>query len=65
VKSGVMARSVSSDSTSTRRAWDLDTGLAITTFHCDASALCCACADEGRIVAGDNGGRIYFLALEE
>jgi hypothetical protein len=45
--------------------WDLDDGRLIVTFHCDAPALCCACADERRIVAGDGGGRVYFLRLEE
>jgi len=39
--------------------------LLIATFHCDAYALCCAFVDERRIVAGDFGGRLYFLALEE
>ncbi len=47
------------------KVWDLDTGLCIATFHCDALALCCACATPNRIVAGDEGGRVYFLALEE
>ena len=45
--------------------WDLDTGLLIAAFHCDASATCCAFVDEQRIVAGDYGGRVYILSLEE
>jgi hypothetical protein len=43
----------------------LASGAAITTFCCEAGAFCCAWADNRRIVAGDDGGRIYFLALEE
>jgi hypothetical protein len=31
----------------------------------DAPALCCAFADERRIVAGDQGGRAYIPSLEE
>ena len=49
----------------TLKVWNLDTGLLITAFHCDAPALCCAFVDEHRIVAGDQGGRVYFLSLEE
>jgi WD40 repeat protein len=49
----------------TLKVWDLETGRLIATFHCDGSATCCAVADERRIVAGDEGGRVYFLALEE
>ena len=49
----------------TLNVWDLDTGLPIATFHCDGSAQRCACADEQRIVAGDGGGRVYILRLEE
>jgi hypothetical protein len=41
------------------------TGPLIATFHCDAPARCCAFTDERRIVAGDQGGCVYFLALEE
>jgi WD40 repeat protein len=47
------------------KVWSLGTGLPIATFHCEGEAYCCACADEGCIVAGDQGGRVYFLALEE
>jgi len=58
-------RAVSASGDKTRKVWDLDTGLLIATFHCDGTAYCCACADEGRIVAGDGGGRVYILRLEE
>jgi WD40 repeat protein len=58
-------RAVSASLDNTLKVWDLDTGLLVATFHCDAPARCCACADERCIVAGDEGGRVYFLALEE
>jgi WD40 repeat protein len=58
-------RAVSASGDNTLRVWDLDTGLCIATFHCEAPARCCAFADARRIVAGDDGGRVYFLALEE
>jgi hypothetical protein len=45
------------------KVWDRQSG-AITTFSCDASATCCAVAKVCTIVAGDFGGRVYFLALE-
>ena len=49
----------------TLKVWDLDSGLLMVTFHCDLAAQCCACAAPNLIVAGDAGGRVYFLALEE
>jgi len=58
-------RAVSAAEDETLKAWNLDSGLLLATFHCDASAHCCAFADQYRVVAGDEGGRVYFLALEE
>jgi hypothetical protein len=49
----------------TLRVWNLENGNLIATFHCDAPAICCAFADGRRVVAGDEGGRVYFLYLEE
>jgi hypothetical protein len=40
-------------------------GSLIATFYCDSPANCCAFADQRRIVAGDAGGRVYILSLEE
>ena len=37
----------------------LHTGALIATFRCDAPARCGAFADERRVVAGDEGGRMY------
>jgi WD40 repeat protein len=58
-------RVASASQDQTLKVWDLDTGLLIATFHCDAPANCCAFADNHRIVAGDQGGRVYILSLEE
>jgi len=58
-------RAVSASDDKTLKVWDLDTGLHIATFRCDAPAYCCACIDDHRIVAGDGGGRVYILSLEE
>ena len=58
-------RAVSASGDQTLKVWDLDTGILIATFHCDASSRCCAFADSRRIVAGDDGGRVYILSLEE
>src|SRR5205823_5409322 len=58
-------RAVSASGDKTLKVWDLDTGLLIATFYCDAPAHCCAFADQQRIIAGDGGGRVYILSLEE
>jgi WD40 repeat protein len=58
-------RLVSTSYDGTLRVWDLDSGLLTATFRCDGQAVCCACVDEQRIVAGDMIGHVYFLALEE
>jgi hypothetical protein len=46
---------------STLKVWDLDRGLLIAIFHCDAPALCCAFVDGQRTVAG-GGSRVHTLA---
>ncbi len=56
---------VSTSLDKTLKVWDLASGAAIATFHCDAAAECCAFVDQHRIVAGDQGGRVYMLALIE
>ena len=58
-------RAVSASSDNTLKVWDLETGAPLATFTCDGAALCCAWADGRRLVAGDAGGRVYFLAIEE
>ena len=58
-------RAVSASADQALKLWDIDTGVLITTFRSEGSALCCAFAAERRIVAGDEAGRVYFLALED
>jgi WD40 repeat protein len=55
---------VSASEDKTLWVWDLDAGLPIAAFTCDAEALCCAFAGPRTIVAGDELGRVHFLALE-
>jgi WD40 repeat protein len=57
------ATSISIDSS--LKVWDLGTGRAVARFACDAFPHCCAFAKPNIIVAGDAGGRVYFLALED
>jgi WD40 repeat protein len=57
-------RAVSASADQTLKVWELESGAAIATFSCDASAQCCAVANDSTIVAGDQGGRIHILALE-
>ena len=46
--------------------WDLETGEVIATFTCDSAVRCCTYYNaHGLIVAGDNGGHVHFLRLEE
>jgi WD40 repeat protein len=47
----------------TLKVWALEAGTCLTTFYCDGETSCCALS-RGVIVAGDDGGRVYFLALE-
>jgi hypothetical protein len=48
----------------TLKVWDLESGMCIVTFRCDAPVRCCACTND-IFVAGDAGGRVHFLRLEE
>jgi WD40 repeat protein len=57
-------RAVSASHDGTLKVWELATGRCAVTFHCDAPATCCTFVDGQRIVAGDQGGRMYFLSLE-
>ncbi len=46
-------RAASASDDQTLKVWDLDTGIALATFHCDAHATCCTFARAQIIVAGD------------
>jgi WD40 repeat protein len=58
-------RAVSASSDYTLKVWDLETGLPLVRFHCDARLRCCTFARGGKVIAGDDGGRLHFLLLEE
>jgi len=45
--------------------WDLETGALICTFNCEGRVVCEAVVPDGRtFVAGDIGGQVDFLRLE-
>ena len=58
-------RAVSASWDKTLKLWDLETGVVLATFHCDAGATCCAFAGARTVIAGDAGGRLHFLRIEE
>jgi WD40 repeat protein len=58
-------RAVSASTDKTLKAWDLETGLTVAAFVCDAAVRCCAFANQQTIIACDGGGRVHFLVLEE
>ncbi len=48
----------------TLKVWE--TGALIGTFNCEGSVDCAAVVPDGHtFVAGDGGGRVYFLRLEK
>ncbi len=57
-------RVVSASWDETLKVWDLESGAPIAAFTCEAGARCCAFVGLDRILAGDAGGRLYFLKLE-
>jgi len=59
-------RVVSAAGDKTLKVWDLESGEVLATFTCDGAAFCCAFSDALKlIVAGDAGGHVHFLQLEE
>ena len=59
-------RAVSASADNTLKVWDLESGECLATFTCDSAAYCCAYSGALKlIVAGDAGGHLHFLRLEE
>jgi WD40 repeat protein len=56
---------VSASDNKTLRVWSLETGAQVGAFTSDAPAGCCAFIDNTCLVAGDELGRLYWLALVE
>jgi len=59
------SRAVSTSTDCNVILWDLENGTALATFTCDGAPTSCAFIDECNIVAGDAGGHVHFLRLEE
>jgi WD40 repeat protein len=57
-------RAVSASSDNTLKVWDLESGICLASFYADSALKCCAVAGQN-IVAGDIGGHVHFLMLEE
>ena len=48
------------------KVWQLETGEVLATFTCERAARCCAFSDAlNVIVAGEVGGHLHFLRLED
>lgn len=48
----------------TLKVWDLDSVAPLATFTCDG-AYSCAFINDHKLIAGDAGGRVYFLKCEQ
>ena len=58
-------RVISGSSDNTVKVWNLETGKEIATFIGDSDFYSCAVAPDGlKIIAGDAGGMVHFLKLE-
>jgi WD40 repeat protein len=56
-------RVVSASDDNTVKVWDIESGMELATFTCEGAALCCAFCRSTGVIAGDAGGRVYFLDL--
>ena len=57
-------RAVSASGDNTLKVWDLETNLVFAAFTCDAPILCVS-AGMQTITAGDSGGQVHILSLQE
>ena len=61
---GRLAVSASDDQT--LKVWEVESDEVFATFTCDGATHCCALSDALKlIVAGDAGGHVHFLRIEE
>ena len=58
-------RAVSASSDRTLKVWDLGAGVQFATLTCDATVASCVFFGDDKLIAGDAGGRVHFLSLEE
>ena len=58
-------RAISASDDKTLRVWELETGQELVLLTGDAAVFCCAVSLDGKtIVAGDDGGTVHFLRME-
>jgi WD40 repeat protein len=58
-------RAISASDDKTLRVWELETGQELVLLTGDAAVFCCAVSMDGKtIVAGDDGGTVHFLRME-
>ena len=58
-------RAASASDDHTLKLWDLGAEEPFATFTCDTAVLSCAFFGDDKLIAGDAGGRVHFLSLEE
>jgi WD40 repeat protein len=54
---------MTASSDSTLKLWDFEKGTAVATFTGEAAFRCCAAGRDGRIIAGDEIGRLHVLEI--